>query len=262
MSPHTKHLVWKRPGAEASAAANRRVATDGQNMQALKFRSVNGPPRIELFWGLENHEVDLILTAAKGRRFSSKSVMTYQGEPADHLLLLWRGRARYFFETLNGKKLILRWITPGDVFGGAAMVYRPAKYIVSTEAVQDCLALEWDGPTIRSLARRFPQILENCLFLAADYISWYAATHAAMISQTARERLAHVLVELAPSIGQNVNGGIELDVTNEELANSANITPYTTSRIISQWQRSGTICKRRGKILLRSPERLFLRATR
>jgi CRP/FNR family transcriptional regulator, nitrogen oxide reductase regulator len=259
-----KHLVWKRPRGEASAGANRSVATYGQNnnTEASKFRSQNGPPSIELLWGLENHEVDLILAAAKGRRFSSKSVMTYQGEPADHLLLLWTGRARYFFETLNGKKLILRWITPGHFFGGAAMVYRPSNYIVSTEAVQDSVALEWDGATIRSLARRFPQLLENALYLAADYISWYVATHANLTSQTARERLAHVLAELAPSIGQNVNGGIELDVTNEELANSANITPYTTSRMISQWQRSGTIRKRRGKILLRSPERLFVRAAR
>jgi len=173
--------------------------------------------------------------------------------------LLWKGRARYFFETPNGKKLILRWITPGDIFGGAALVSRPSTYIVSTEAVRDSVVLIWDGTTIRALARRFPQLFENALFLAADYISWYVAAHAALTSRTAEERLAHVLSELAPSIGQKVAGGIELDVTNEELANSANITPYTTSRMISDWQRSGAIRKHRGKILLRSPERFFLR---
>jgi len=95
--------------------------------------------------------------------------------------------------------------------------------------------LIWDGTTIRALARRFPQLFENALFLAADYISWYVAAHAALTSRTAEERLAHVLSELAPSIGRKVAGGIELDVTNEELANSANITPYTTSRMISDW---------------------------
>jgi hypothetical protein len=36
----------------------------------------------------------LILRAARTRRFSAKSVITHQGEAADHLLLLWRGRAR------------------------------------------------------------------------------------------------------------------------------------------------------------------------
>ena len=225
----------------------------------LESRAVHAPHRIELLRGLGQKEIDLILAAAKRRRFSAKSVMTYQDEPADHLLLLWKGRARYFFETPNGKKLILRWITPSDIFGGAALVSRPSTYIVSTEAVRDSVVLLWDGPTIRALARRFPELLENAIFLAADYISWYVAAHAALTSKTAQERLAHVLLELAPSIGQKVAGGIELDVTNEELANSANITPYTTSRMLSEWQRSGAIRKHRGKIIIRSPERFFLR---
>ena len=225
----------------------------------LESRAVHAPHRIELLRGLGQKEIDLILAAAKRRRFSAKSVMTYQDDPADHLLLLWKGRARYFFETPNGKKLILRWITPGDIFGGAALVSRPSTYLVSTEAVRDSVVLLWDGPTIRALARRFPELLENAIFLAADYISWYVAAHAALTSKTAQERLAHVLLELAPSIGQKVAGGIELDLTNEELANSANITPYTTSRMVSEWQRSGAIRKHRGKIIIRSPERFFLR---
>jgi CRP/FNR family transcriptional regulator, nitrogen oxide reductase regulator len=226
-------------------------------MAVLELRDAYSP-QIELLRGLRRQEVDLILSAARRRRFHAKSVMTYQGEPSDHLLLLWRGRARYFFETRNGRKLILMWITPGTIFGGAALVSRPTSYLVSTEAVRDSVVLVWDGPTIRDLARRFPLLFENVLSLAADYIAWYVAAHAALTSQSARERLAHVLAELAPSIGQKVSGGVELDVTNEELANSANITPYTTSRLISEWQRSGAIRKQRGKLLLRSTDKVFL----
>jgi CRP/FNR family transcriptional regulator, nitrogen oxide reductase regulator len=215
---------------------------------------------IELLRGLSKKEVNLILSAARRRQFRRKSVITRQSEPADHLLLLWEGRARYFFETANGKKLILRWIVPGEIFGGAALVSRPSTYIVSTEAVRDSSVLIWDGPAIRAVARRFPVILENAIFLAADYISWYAGAHAVLTSKTAGERLAHVLVDLAPSLGQKVSGGgIELDVTNEELANSANISPFTTSRMMTRWHRSGAIHKRRGRILLRSPERFFRR---
>ena len=215
---------------------------------------------VELLRGLSRREMDLVLSSAKRRRFPAKSVITYQGEPADRLLLLRQGRARYFFETPHGKKLILRWIVPGDVLGGAALISRPSEYIVSTKAVTDSTVLVWDGATVRDLARQFPRILENALYLAADYISWYVAAHAALTSKTARERLAHVLVELAPNLGQRTSGGeIELDVTNEELANSANISPYTTSRTISKWQKSGVLRKRRGKILLRAAESFFLR---
>ena len=228
-------------------------------MTAWKFRAVDAPHNIELLRGLNPHESDLILAAARPRRFPAKSVMTYQDEPADHLLLLWKGRARYFYETPNDKKLILKWIAPGHIFGGAALLSRPCTYLVSTEAVRDSIVLEWNGSTIRGLARRFPQLLENAHCIDMEYLSWYVAAHAALTSESARERLASVLFGLAKSVGQKVSGGVELDVTNEELANSANITQYTASRFMSEWQRSGAIRKRRGKIVLRSPERLFLR---
>jgi CRP-like cAMP-binding protein len=169
-----------------------------------------------------------------------------------------KGRARFFYQIPDNKKLILKWITPGHTFGGAALVSGPSTYLVSTEAVQDSVVLEWNGPTIRDLARRFPGILENAHSINMDYVSWYISAHAALTSKSARERLASVILGLARSVGQEVSGGIELDVTNEELADSANITPHTTSRLISEWQRSSAVRKRRGKILLRSPERLVL----
>jgi len=228
-------------------------------MNALEFRSDNVRTSIELLRGFRLQEIDLILAAARVRRFPAKSVMTYQSEPADHLLLLWKGRARYFFETPDGKKLILIWITRGHTFGGAALVPRPSNYLVSTETVRDSVVLVWDGPTIRGFARRFPRLLENAIVSAADYLSWYIAAHAALCSQTARQRLASVLLGYASSIGQRVAGGIEFDVTNEELANAANITSYTTSRILGEWQRTGSIRKQRGKVLVRSTERLFQR---
>jgi CRP-like cAMP-binding protein len=70
--------------------------------------------------------------------------------------------------------------------------------------------------------------------------------------------LAQVIANLSSGFGRKVPGGIELDVRNEELANEANVTPFTTSRLLSEWQRLGIVRKSRGKVLLRSPERLFI----
>jgi hypothetical protein len=58
------------------------------NMSALRPRAGTVCPNIGLLRGFKRHEIDLILAAARVRRFPAKSVMTYQGEPADHLLLL------------------------------------------------------------------------------------------------------------------------------------------------------------------------------
>lgn len=209
---------------------------------------------IQLLRGMTKPEVNLILAAAKVLCFSVKSIITYQSKPANQLFVLCQGRARYFYDTIDGKKLILAWIAPGHIFGAAALDAPPSSYLVSTEAVRDSTVLAWDGVAIRSLARRFPKVMTNTFHTTIGYLSWYVAAHAVLTSQTARERLANILLGYAPSIGHKVNGGIELDVTNEELAAAANITLYTTSRIISEWQRRGAVRKHRGKIILLAGE--------
>jgi CRP-like cAMP-binding protein len=229
-------------------------------MSALQFRSADAQ-HIELLRGLRPQDVDLVLKSARQRRYSARTVMTHQGERIYDIRALLQGRARYFYETPTGKKLILNWITPGQTFAGlAALSAAPHTYPASTEAVRDSFVLSWEGPTMRSLAHQFPLILENAVVVATDrHIAWHLAAHVALCAETGRERVAHVLLALAPLIGQKSPDGIELDVTNQELADSTNISPYTTSRIINEWQRTGALRKRRGKIFLRSLERFSSR---
>jgi CRP/FNR family transcriptional regulator, nitrogen oxide reductase regulator len=206
--------------------------------------------------GLAPAERDIVLSAATKRRFLVKSVVTNQGDPAERLFLLTKGRARFFFITQTGKKILLHWLPPGEVFGGAALLSRPSPYLVSTETLKDSSVLAWDRATIRGLATRYPQLLDNAMLIASDYFSWHLSSHVALTCHTARQRLAQVLVSLARAIGHEVPGGIELDVTNEELANAANVTPFTASRLFSGWQRDGIVTKSRGKVVLHSAKRL------
>jgi len=118
--------------------------------------------------------------------------------------------------------------------------------------------LVWDRSTIRGLIARYPRLLENALLTASDYLAWHLTSHIGLACHTARQRVAQVLVTLARTIGQKVPGGVALQITNEDLANAANVTPFTASRLMSKWQSDRALVKRRGKVLLRSPERLFL----
>jgi CRP-like cAMP-binding protein len=209
--------------------------------------------------GLAPRTLAIVRSAAVERRFLANSIVTNQGDAAERLFLLTSGRARYFFMSPEGRKVLLLWLTPGEVIGGAAFLPRPCEYLLSSETVKDSTLLEWDRATIRRLAAEHPRLLENLLLVTFDYAGWYLADHVALIERSAAERLAQVLVRLAGVIGHKVPDGVEFDVTNEELASAANITPFTASRLLSEWQHDRAIAKRRGKILLRAPERLLLR---
>ena len=208
--------------------------------------------------GIAPSDANVILAAAKTRRILANSDIVNQGDPANYLFLLTRGRARFFFNTHDGRKVLLHWLPPGEIIGAAALLTDPSCYLVSTESLKDSDILVWDRVTIRGLAAKYPRLLENALTTASEYLALYLATHNALISRTPCERLGRLLTCLAEAIGEKTPGGFEFDATNEELADATNLTPFTVSRLLSKWQRDHTIGKRRGKILVKAPERLSL----
>src|ERR1700736_6181736 len=74
-----------------------------------------------------------ILGSATKRQFAAKSVAIKQGRPADHLFLLTKGYARHFYVTEEGKRFILEWLGPGDLFGARTILSTPTSYLASTE---------------------------------------------------------------------------------------------------------------------------------
>ena len=227
-------------------------------MSASRVAALPSFPKSRFLDGLPARDIEVIRATAKERHYLANSVITNQGSPAEHLFLLTTGRARHFLMTPDGKKTLLFWLTPGEVFGGMAFLSKRKDYLLSTEAVKDSCVAVWDHFTLRNLAERFPKLAENGLLIASDYLAWYIADHVALSCHTARQRLAQVLISLSGVIGQRTPAGVEFDATNEELASAANITPFTASRLLSEWQANRAVAKRRGKIVLRSPERLLL----
>ena len=213
--------------------------------------------RSRLLDGLTESDRFMVLAAASKRCLKASSVAVHQGDPAEHLFLILNGRARHFYITPQGKKIILIWLTEGQIFGGSALLSIPTAYLVGTELVRDSCVLVWPRRTIRSLAEQVPRLLDNALSIATDYLTWYLAAHASLISLTAEQRMAHVLVTLAQGFGRKTAAGTSLELTNEQLANAANVTPFTASRILSSWQRKGAVSKTRGQLVLRSPVQLF-----
>lgn len=210
------------------------------------------------FRGLNAPELDEVVRAADYRRFAADSVILSQGHHANALVLLVRGQARTTFTTQGGQRMLLRWLPNGEVFGLAALLPTTKDYILSTEAVKESWGLVWDRTTIRQLALRHPALWENAFTIVSEALGGYLAVHVSQTRHAAKQRLARTLVDLASAIGSRTPGGLEVGVRNEDLANAANVTQFTASRVLNQWQRDGLVTKTRGKIVLRSLESLLL----
>ncbi len=210
----------------------------------------------QLLEGFAQRDLAVILAAAAVQRFEAHSLLAIEGHPADKLFLMLDGQVRTFTTTRRGEKVLLVRMPPGDASGGRAFLPKPTEYLVTTEAVTNSYALVWKRSAILPLIRRYPRLLENALLIASDYVEIYRDLHVGLRYDTASRRVAKVLESLAKIMGKRVVDGIALDVSNEELANEANVTIFTVSRLLSKWRRKGLLVKGRRRLVIRSVEEL------
>lgn len=214
--------------------------------------------RPKLFEGLADDEIATIMGHAETELIPAKTMIINGGEKATHMYLLKAGQAKYYRHTKSGDELMFRMLTPGDEFGLGTLLDHPLPYIGSAATISECQIAKWKHKTVRSLAERYPRIAENALRIVIQYLANYADRHTGLLTKTAEERLAGVLLSLAQRGGQLDSHGIKLKATNEQLGALADTSHFNVSRILSRWHREGAVLKERGSVIVEKPEVLPL----
>ena len=200
----------------------------------------------------------VVLQAAEPRTFKADGVIFNAGDFATRLYLLTRGRAKYHRVTKTGEDVLLWWLATGDAFGIGALLTATTRYIATAQAVDDCEMLVWDRDTIRSLAAEYEVLAENALHIVLYALTAYTDRLIGLTTQTAEQRLAHTLLHLGRRNGHVRDGVVELAIMNEDLAGLANVSAFTASRQLKEWERRGIVQKRRGKVVILAPESLVV----
>ena len=210
-----------------------------------------------LLRGFSREEVAVIVSAATEKKLGAGQILFEADEPARQLFLLRKGVVKFHRVTSKGKEILFGLLIPGDAFGLGTVLARPYKYIGTAETIQGCELLVWDHALVHRLASTYPRITENTLSIALHYMALLATRHANIMESTAEERLAQTLSVLGVRSGHISSHGIEVSLKNEHLAALADVSPFTTSRVLNEWARQKVIEKSRGKILIRVPEKLL-----
>lgn len=211
----------------------------------------------KLFSGLAKNAINAIKGAAARRSIEASRIIVRANEIADRLFLIETGAVDYEVSTVDGREILLRRLGVGDAFGVASFLSEPIGYLGTAKAVEHIKVLEWEGRVIRQLAKTYPQLVENALRGTLRYLALYAKRHIALVSNTSQERLAWALSSLGSRTGHAVPSGVEVDIKNEDLASLADVGLFTTSRILKDWDRHEVVEKSRGKVIIRSPEKLL-----
>lgn len=211
-----------------------------------------------LFKGLSDEITTSIVAEARQLEVQSKVQLCVEGERAAQLFLIKKGHVKYYRLTQDGKQAILFWFGPGDGFGFGTLLAEPDPYLASAESVSECQLLSWGHSAIRRLTLAHPQFACNAVGVVLRYLSRLGKRHLEIFGSSAQDRIAKTLLDLGKRSGEVKPDGVDLHITNEELASLADVSPYTVSRAIADWHRHGALTKQRKALRIHAPEKLVL----
>jgi CRP-like cAMP-binding protein len=101
-----------------------------------------------------------------------------------------------------------------------------------------------------TLARRFPVLRFNAALILSKQLKDMEERFRELSSERVVSRLGRQLIRLIGQVGVPINGGVEIRISREELAQLIGTTLYTVSRLLSEWDRRGIVEGRRESVLI------------
>lgn len=203
--------------------------------------------------GLEQALGSGILRSVEGGGF-----FFMQGDPAAHAYVLLSGRVKMIQITPRGQQITLRIMTPGETFGGIALLNPKAGYPATAQAEEDSAAMAWDTAGLRELAAAEPALPLNTMRLMHGYITELQQRQQELVTGRVEQRIARILLKLASQSGKKVEEGVLINIplTRQDVAEMSGTTLFTVSRTLSEWERRGLLKIGREQVIIREPHGL------
>ena len=159
--------------------------------------------------------------------------------------------------TPNGQQITLRMMTPGQTYGGIALL-NPRTGYPATAPAENSTAFAWDTNHLRTLAEKEPSIALNAMQLMHTYITELQERQRTLVTERVEQRIARILLKLAAESGKKVAEGVLIDMplTRQDVAEMSGTTLYTVSRTLNEWERAGLLKIGRGRVIIREPHGL------
>lgn len=207
--------------------------------------------RSELLAGLPSSVCTDIVSTARTMGFKRRQRLYFAGDQIKQVFLLTDGCVKITQCARDGTQVILRLCIPGEVISERALV-PGGRHSSTAQALQDCKVLSWDSVTFEAALERFPFLRRNANRIFEQRLQQLERRFREVSTEMGAPRLAHQMVRLLTQIGRKVNRHIEINVTQEVLAQMTSMTPEVVCRLLKNWENQQLLRLRRKAIEIRS----------
>lgn len=214
--------------------------------------------KLPLFADLQAGDLDELLQEARSVRYPKSTHVFEQGGEAVSFFVLLHGHIRAEKSTPDGEKIVVRYVSPGEIFGVAEAIGLK-HYPATATAVVDSVALAWPSRAWPRLVASHPRLAMNALQTVGSRLQEAHMRVIEMSTEEVERRVAHALLRLAKQAGRKVDEGVEIDfpISRQDVAEMTGTTLHTVSRILSAWEEQGLTVSGRQRIVVRSPHKLL-----
>ncbi len=182
--------------------------------------------------------------------YPTGAVLFVESQPSSGVFFLCRGRVKLSVCARDGKTLILRVAQPGEVLGiGAAVCGRT--YEATAETLDPCeISYVRPNDLLRLMAQYNDFAMRMTEHLSYEYNSTCRELRSLVLSESAGERLAKLLLEWFDANGESKNRGkMRLSLTHEEIAQMIGTSRETVTRLLTEFRKKQLV-ERRGSTLV------------
>lgn len=187
---------------------------------------------------------EFLANAGPGRRIvqlKRAEAFFSQGDPADCVFYLQKGRVKISIASGAGKEATIRLVSGGDFFGEKAMAADPGQRLTTATAMTACTALRISRPEFLRVMREeqsFSYLFSSFLLACS------LRTQADLVDQLfnpAEKRLARVLLLLAEYSQPGEEDTLIQPISQEALANMIGSTRPRVNAFMSRFRKLGFI---------------------
>lgn len=210
-----------------------------------------------LFQRLSDDQLDALEQRARIRKFPKGSSIYLPSDTSDAAYLLAEGRVRMCSTTPEGKQSILAFVEPGELFGELALVESGDRE-ERAEAVCNSSVVMLPTEHLQQLMETCPQLALGVTKLIGLRRKRIERRLRSLLFRNNRDRLTHLLTELAEQYGNPTSEGIELGLrlSHQDLASIIGATRETVTTLLGEMQSEGLLIIRRQRLVLLDLRRL------
>ncbi len=213
--------------------------------------------RCDLFERLSDDQIRRVESCSRVRKFDRNCPVYLPADESDAVYLLASGRIKICHLTTDGKESILTFIEPGELFGELA-IFDPGPRDEYVEAIEPSTVVLIPREAMQQLVEEHPNVSLGITKLFGLRRKRIERRLKQLLYLSNRERLTHLLLELAEQYGTPNGDGIVLSIklSHQDLASVIGSTRETVTVVLGQLQVEGVVKLGRQRIVLLKPERL------